>query len=895
MSAPTEGRQQRSRSMSRDLSSTHARATRRGPDRNGTAFHRCAPMICSSGNAASDPQPNYVDFTKITIPQADESQRMLANLIIQMNVSKKPLPRFWYPPRGLKAAVVMTGDDQNSGLLGSRFDCYIALSPPGCSVANWECVRSTANVFIPDSLNEAQAANYVAQGFELGIHLFTNCADYTPASVQTLFATQVANFVAAHPSLPAPTTNRAQCIVWSDWASQAKAEHNNGIRFDTTYYYWPASWLGNNWAGMFTGSGMPQRFADVDGTLIDVYQAATQLNDEVAQGEPVTIDALLDNALGPLGFYGVFTANMHHFAPASLPADFIVASAQTRGVPVVSAKQMLDWLDGRNGSSFGNFLWSGNVLNFTLSAAPGSNGLQAMVPSNAPVGSLNGITWNGAPVSYTTQTIKGIQYAVFPATSGSYQASYLVPGIAITNVALTEGNSGSSNFNFTVSLSTASASTVTVDYATTNGTATAGSDYVAQSGTLTFTPGQTSKSIVVPVSGDTLNEADETFFVNLSNPANALIANSPALGTILNDDAAPTIAISNVSANEGSGNTSFVFNVTLSTASGQTIAANYATANGTATAPSDYTANTGVVTFAPGTALQTITVTVLGDLLSEPTETFVVNLTSPTNVPLGQGVGTIVNDDVASSIMTGTLPATNATGVPIASPVDLWFAVPMNEATFTAATLRLRAAGAPADVPSSLVKISDAWKIGYAGTVVRLVPSALLAPNTIYTATLSGSVADTAGNPLGADVAWSFTTGNAPPPCPCRLWDALTPVQVFDLRGPGQGQVDGGDTTPVEVGVKFRASVNGFITALRFYKGALNTGTHIANLWTANGVLLATVPYTTNPRRVGRKWCCRLQSPSPQTQRISLRITHRRVTTRTIATSCCRPRIRTVR
>src|SRR5206468_1021457 len=89
-------------------------------------------------------QPNYVDPTKIAIPQADEQQRLLANLIGFMNADKKPLPKFWYFPRGIKAVVVMTGDDHaNNGTQG-RFDIYNANSTPGCAVDNWECVRATS-------------------------------------------------------------------------------------------------------------------------------------------------------------------------------------------------------------------------------------------------------------------------------------------------------------------------------------------------------------------------------------------------------------------------------------------------------------------------------------------------------------------------------------------------------------------------------------------------------------------------------------------------------------------------------------------------------------------------------------------------------------------------------
>ena len=90
-----------------------------------------------------------------------------------------------------------------------------------------------------------------------------------------------------------------------------------------------------------------------------------------------------------------------------------------------------------------------------------------------------------------------------------------------------------------VSLSAASAQTVTVGYATADGTATAPADYSPASGTLTFSPGQTSKTIQVRVYGDRTAEADETFFVNLSNASGATIGDGQGVGTILNDDGSP--------------------------------------------------------------------------------------------------------------------------------------------------------------------------------------------------------------------------------------------------------------------------------------------------------------------------------------------------------------------
>ena len=84
----------------------------------------------------------------------------------------------------------------------------------------------------------------------------------------------------------------------------------NGIRLDTSYYYWPGDWVQNT-PGHFTGSAMPMRFADLDGSLIDVYQVVTQMTDESAQSYPFTPDTLLDRAIGDDEQYGVYTVNAH--------------------------------------------------------------------------------------------------------------------------------------------------------------------------------------------------------------------------------------------------------------------------------------------------------------------------------------------------------------------------------------------------------------------------------------------------------------------------------------------------------------------------------------------------------------------------------------------------------
>ncbi len=447
------------------------------------------------GAASADPQPDWVNLDKVAIPQADEQQRLLANLIIRMDLDRKPLPRFWYFPRGDKAVVIMTGDDHANGGTSGRFDKFIADSPPGCSVDNWECVRGTSYIYPNPLLTDAQAAYYTSLGFEVSVHINTNCTDYTPAELENFYVQQIGLFASTYPSVPLPATERHHCIVWSDWATGAKVQLNHNIRLDTSFYFWPPGWV-DNVPGLFTGSAMPMRFADLDGTLIDDYQAASQMTDESGQQYPYTIDTLLDRALGSEGYYGAYTINAHTDLPDIPEADAVVSSAQSRGVPIVSSKQMLTWLDGRNSSSFSAISWSANTLNFTVTPGVGANGLQAMLPIYSATGLLSSINGPGGAVTYTVKTIKGIDYAFFTVAAGAYTASYTVnstapavnstvPASAATGVA--QGATVNATFNKAMDPSTLNSSTVILRDSA-NAVVPATVSYAAATQTVTLTP-----------------------------------------------------------------------------------------------------------------------------------------------------------------------------------------------------------------------------------------------------------------------------------------------------------------------------------------------------------------------------------------------------------------------
>ena len=226
------------------------------------------------------------------------------------------------------------------------------------------------------------------------------------------------------------------------------------------------------------------------------------------------------------------------------------------------------------------------------------------------------------------------------------------PNLSINDVQVTEGNSGTVTATFTVSLSAPSPSTdVTFDIATQDNTATtANRDYVAKSLTNQVIPaGQQTYTFSVTVNGDTLVEPDETFFVNVSNVSGANVTKSQGVGTIKNDDL-PSLSITDVSQNEGdAGTTTFTFTVNLSAPAPADVTFDIATADGTATTVNnDYVANSlATQKIIAGQQSYNFNVTVNGDTLVEPDETFFVNVSNVAGATLskGQGTGTILNDD----------------------------------------------------------------------------------------------------------------------------------------------------------------------------------------------------------------------------------------------------------
>jgi Ca2+-binding RTX toxin-like protein len=356
--------------------------------------------------------------------------------------------------------------------------------------------------------------------------------------------------------------------------------------------------------------------------------------------------------------------------------------------------------------------------------------------------------------------------------------------ISIDDVAVVEGNSGTTPATFTVSLSTESASTVTVDWATDDGTATSPGDYAADSGTVTFVAGDVSEDVVVDVNGDTIDEANETFTVDLSNPVGATIADGQGIGTITDDDTA-TISIDDVSVPEGdSGTTPATFTVSLSTESASTVTVDWATADETATEPGDYVADSDTVTFAPGDVEEPVVVDVNGDTLDEANETFTVDLSNAGGASIadGQGIGRISDDDPTPSISIGDVTVTEGN----AGTVTASFPVSLSSQSGGAVTVDYATANGTATAPSDYESTMGTLMFPATETSgqidVTVNGDVLDEPKETFFVNLSAPSGATIGDGQGLG---TITDDDAPPAAPiCPGFETDPRPQLVGTAGP---------------------------------------------------------------------------------------------------------------
>ena len=333
-------------------------------------------------------------------------------------------------------------------------------------VANWECVRATSYIYPETPITDARLPQLVADGFEIGMHAWTNCEDWEDqAELETYYSGQLAEFATNFPSVPAPTTNRTHCITWSDWATQPKVELQNGIRLDTNYYYWPGSWIQNrpgNVHGFRHADALrrPRRLDDrrLSGGHPDDRRVRTDLS--VHRERTSRSRAWAGGLLR--GLHRQHPQRQHHLSRRRCdnrlgqvprganrlgPAD-----ADLAGRPE-SVLVRIDRLEGVS-PQFHDQPWARSER----ASSDGADRFRNRPPDRRRTRRRSRHDDNS--------TIKGVQYAFFDAAAGSYVARYLDEAApAISNVQATAKSDGTA----TVTWNTDKPADSRVDYGTTPG------------------------------------------------------------------------------------------------------------------------------------------------------------------------------------------------------------------------------------------------------------------------------------------------------------------------------------------------------------------------------------------------------------------------------------------
>jgi hypothetical protein len=422
--------------------------------------------------------------------------------------------------------------------------------------------------------------------------------------------------------------------------------------------------LSVDWATADGTATQPADYGTASGTV-----TLTRANPNAVVSVPITADALdeanetfvvnLSNLVGTPGVIGDSQATgtiTDDDLPPALSIDDVVVGEGDSGTTTASFTVRLSAPSGRTVTV--DWATADGSATQPTDYLPGS-GTATFTPGDTSetVGvTVNGDTDLDSDETFTVGLTNPTNATVSDASgTGTILADEVEPVVSIGNATVTEGDAGTSTLSFTVSLSRAGPTTATVDWATSDGSAVEPGDYQANSGTVTFIAGDVSETVSVTVNGDTQFEPDETLAVDLTNQTNSFMGDTHGDGTISNDDPLPSVSISDVSVTEGnSGTRTAAFDVTLSAASGTSADVTWTTTDGTALAGPDYVAGSGIVTFAPGDVSESVSVTIKGDTIDEPNETFTVSLSGPNGAVLGDGsgVGTILDDDKIPTTLT---------------------------------------------------------------------------------------------------------------------------------------------------------------------------------------------------------------------------------------------------
>ena len=369
----------------------------------------------------------YFDPGRFRIPQADEQQRFLANII--MRLAEKPLPRMWYLPGMHKVMVVNTGDAESNyqEQLDPAFeDCA------GYGGFFTAYLRNGPNNGIEMTTVPKEAA-WRAGGHEIGVHMFGGGPDGAGASatLREAYRAIVSDLKAkfGHGS----RTARNHTLDWTGWVDMAATEAEFGTGMDMNYYHYVTFDTPLTSSGYFNGSGLPQRLIDMQGKILPIYQAATQWPDEWFADKGMTAEQTVEIITRMLeagrdGFYSAFVANIHQCRyNGSYGNDRITpvwphalwAYCRDEGIPSWSAEMLLSFVEARNATRFENITWRTDSepdrreLAFDFRTPVGGQDLTIMIPRRWSGQVLDSVAADGKTMALANEAVKGIEYGMF--------------------------------------------------------------------------------------------------------------------------------------------------------------------------------------------------------------------------------------------------------------------------------------------------------------------------------------------------------------------------------------------------------------------------------------------------------------------------------------------------
>jgi hypothetical protein len=414
------------------------------------------------GIRAADMFKGWVDLDRLSIPQADEQQRLLANLLSALTQDARPLPRLWYFPGAAETILIATGDshgnpasaiedlltrvEKRAGHMSIYYTAYptsdLRRAVKKALLAMMELPLIEATSIGQHGPTPAQVADWRTRGHEFGLH------PYVEQGLDAGWRRYWQEFTGMGYGPVSPTT-RTHRVLWEGWVETARAQAGYGIRLNVDHYHLGAAFRdeAGEWpCGYFTGSGLPMKFVDERGRILNTYQQPTQLADEhllvmpwvtgevpgLTAEEAIEVSrTLLRRSLE--GAYGAITAQFHvdPFAIGGQAGndearwlegtlDYAVA----QGIPIWSTLQWLRFVEVRHDANLAQVQWhaASRRLSFDLvaQAVPGTE-LSVMIPLQHAGTRLVQTEVDGVPVEHRTRELGGVGYGWVSVSAGFHQ------------------------------------------------------------------------------------------------------------------------------------------------------------------------------------------------------------------------------------------------------------------------------------------------------------------------------------------------------------------------------------------------------------------------------------------------------------------------------------------